>query len=51
MFGFLALDISESEQKNDLPLTPRHLHLAYESLYQKGKLFPAFPRKNVFDLK
>lgn len=47
-----ALDIQQNEDNRDddskSPLTPRHLNLALNSIYQKGGLFPAEPRKCKF---
>lgn len=45
-----ALDIQKNMGEDSEPLKPHHVMLAYQSLYDKGKLFPPFGSRKSFFL-
>ncbi|VDD84897.1 unnamed protein product, partial [Enterobius vermicularis] len=45
-----ALDIQKNMGEDSEPLKPHHVLLAYQSLYDKGKLFPPFGSRRSFFL-
>uniref|UniRef100_A0A0N5AVC8 TAFII28 domain-containing protein n=1 Tax=Syphacia muris TaxID=451379 RepID=A0A0N5AVC8_9BILA len=45
-----ALDIQKNMSEDSEPLKPHHVMLAYQSLYDKGKLFPPFGSRRSFYL-